>query len=137
MRITSLVPLLNVADLGQSLAFYRGLLGFEVLNQAADEAGRPVWALIGRDGARLMLNVNGRISAADRTARGSYEDTVLFFEVDDAAGIHSALIVHGAEVGPLTRQDYGMDDFVVRDPDGYELSFGSPVPAHEQVRPPV
>ena len=62
-----LTPLLNVADVAQSVAFYRDL-GFEVTARSED-AGGLVWVSLAAGGARLMLNRQNRIGSEQRRAR--------------------------------------------------------------------
>ena len=52
---------------------------------------------------------------------------MLYLTVEDAAALHEALSARGLQVGPLERQDYGLVEFQLRDPDGYEVAIGSPL----------
>lgn len=130
MTIRSLVPLLNVADVGRSLALYRDALGFEV-EQQAEEAGAVIWARLRAGEAALMLNRPEEIDSAGRAERPSYGDVVLYLTVENAAALHETLSAApgelGLRVGPLERQDYGLLEFQLRDPDGYEVAVGSPL----------
>jgi hypothetical protein len=53
----------------------------------------------------------------------------VFFWVDDVRGLHAELRERGAEVvyGPLVQESYSMEEFAVRDADGYVLGFGQPL----------
>jgi catechol 2,3-dioxygenase-like lactoylglutathione lyase family enzyme len=46
-------PFFIVSNAAQSLAFYRGKLGFETWYQEPDD--EPFFAVVGRDGAQLLL----------------------------------------------------------------------------------
>lgn len=52
---------------------------------------------------------------------------MLYFQVEDAPRRHRELRERGLEPSPCERQDYGVHEFTLRDPDGYELAFGSPI----------
>ena len=122
MPIT-LTPLLNVADVAQSVAFYRDL-GFEVTGRFED-AGELVWVSLAAGEARLMLNRKDRITSEQRLARPHYGDLVLYLDVPSAHQMHAELSARGVTVGPVERQAYGVDEFCLRDPDGYELAIMS------------
>lgn len=124
----ALTPLLNVEDVSRSLAFYTGQLGFRV--ERDSRAGdRIVWARIARGAIALMINASEeRAKRGRRSVAATYDDVVLYFTVDDAPELHRRLRAQGCEPGPLEAQDYGLHEFTLRDPDGYELAFGSPIP---------
>ena len=125
--MNALTPLLNVADASRSIKFYTENLGF-ALAQEFEMDGKPMWARLTYGPIGLMINVS-----EERTARGprlqpqSYDDVVFYFTVDSAQKIHDELATRGLNPCPVERQDYGVDEFTVRDPDGYELAFGSPI----------
>ena len=121
-----LAPLLNVDDAAASIAFYTKELGFSVERQFEFD-GKVVWACVSNGGAALMLNQSQeRAKRGARIGAVSYDDVVLYFQVEDAPGLHRELRKRGLEPGPCERQDYGLHEFTLRDPDGYELAFGSP-----------
>lgn len=122
MNLRSLTPLLNVEDTPRAIAFYCGLLGFEV-EIAWPEEGPSEWAMLVRGPMRLMLNApdEGSDSRA-RQSRPSYADALLYFDTDDVAAVHARLSAAGVAVASITEQMYGRE-LRVRDPDGYELAF--------------
>ena len=80
-RFNSLEPRLHVADFARSLAFYTGLLGFEVLALFPEEA--PSFALVARDGVGLQIGgIDGR---KDPNAPST---CTLYFDVRDARKVH-------------------------------------------------
>lgn len=126
MTVSTLMPLLNVEDVPRSLTFYREALGFEVI-QEAEIDGVTIWACIGSGEAKLMLNQPDSADSGARAARPSYSDVVLYLTVEDAHERHGALAARGLAIGPVERQAYGVDEFLLRDPDGYELAICSPI----------
>ena len=53
----------------------------------------------------------------------------MFFWVHDVRALHAELFGNGATIvyGPIVQAAYGMEEFAVRDRDGYVLGFGQPV----------
>lgn len=125
MRIHELVPLLNVADVPRSVAFYRDALGFEVA-RSFEQGGRMVWARLTCGVVELMLNQHGELSDA-RRRREPYRDVVLYLSVDSADDVHKRLAARGFAPGKLNDEDYGVREFQLRDPDGYEIAVTSPL----------
>jgi catechol 2,3-dioxygenase-like lactoylglutathione lyase family enzyme len=123
VRIQDCRPLLNVADMDASLAFWRDVLGFEV-TFAWENEGRVAFARLSHGGAELMLNRPGEIERPGPGEHPSYADAVLSFRVDDAHALAGALSAKGWPSEGPTREMYG-DELLVRDPSGYQLAFVS------------
>lgn len=114
---------LAVADVGSSLAFYCDLLGFEmrkvdqqdgVLEKAELAYGPALLQLIKGDSAVA--------STGERRPRGS---AILFFQTDDVAGMHDALVSRGGKPSELEKVNWiKMRVFEIKDPDGHTLWFG-------------
>jgi catechol 2,3-dioxygenase-like lactoylglutathione lyase family enzyme len=111
-RFNSLEPRLHIADFNKSVAFYRDLLGFEVLSTFPEDD--PSFALLLRDGVGLQI---GGIDATK--APGNAPTVTLYFDVSDALGLHEFLkdkvkIEWGPEV-----YFYHRREFAFHDPDGH------------------
>jgi catechol 2,3-dioxygenase-like lactoylglutathione lyase family enzyme len=86
MKIKALTPLLQVFDMPASVAFYRDILGFEIIMQS-----RPGdhfdWAFLKLESAYLMLNTayeaDERPADPDAKRRAAHEDTSLYFDCAD------------------------------------------------------
>ena len=123
--ITSCAPLLNVADVEASLAFWQGLVGFEVTFRYEPD-GKLMYATLQSGEVRLMLNGRGGDAAA-RRARPHYTEAVLYFGVPSVHQLVRDLRAKGFDAPEPTAETYGLDEVVVRDPDGYEIAFTSPI----------
>jgi len=123
--MSQLVPLLNVEDVYRSIGFYTTALGATVESQWEHE-GTVRWARLGFPGGALMLNTPDGVSSAGRRERDEFSDAVLYLMCDDAPVRRQKLLTAGLAVGPLHAEDYGNDEFGVRDPDGYVIRFSSP-----------
>ena len=111
-RFNSLEPRLHIADFERSLAFYRDVLGFEVLTLFPEQD--PSFALLSRDGVALQIGgIDGQKAA------GTQPTCTLYFDVRDAIGVHEQLkgrvkIEWGPEV-----YFYHRREFAFHDPDGH------------------
>lgn len=122
----ALTPLLNVHDAARSVGFYCEKLGFDI-DRRFDDQGNLVWAHLSRGPIQLMINASHERSArGTRADAKTYDDVLLYFYVEDVHALHRELSAKGCSPGPVEAQDYGLDEFTLRDPDGYELGFGSP-----------
>ena len=111
--ITSLVPMLSVADVERSIEFYSHL-GFEVGNTFAAEGGtKPSWAWLQSGDAQLMLS-----GASEPTTA---KHTVLFYVyTQDVAAARTSLVHAGLNPGDITTPFYApRGEFELIDPDGY------------------
>jgi hypothetical protein len=75
-----------------------------------------------------MLNRHGG-DPAGRRARAPYTEAMVFFQVASVAELVRDLRARGFEAPDPSRESYGLDEVILRDPDGYEIGFTSPVPA--------
>ena len=110
-------PVLRVADLARSVAFYRDRLGFEVEFEYA-----TFYASLVRDGCRIHLKC-APPPGRDAAAFEADEHLDACFVVAGAAALSARFKDAGAPFSvPLRTMPYGKE-FYVRDPDGYILGF--------------
>ena len=128
IEIRGMAPLLQVFDMPTSVAFYRDVLGFEVVTTSKPGAEHFDWALLRLNGMELMLNTayeeDSRPPEPDRARIAAHDDTAIYFGCPDvdAAYAHLRSRAENAKVAP-----YGMKQLYVHDPDGYNLCFQWPV----------
>src|SRR5207244_2510236 len=97
-----------VADVEQSAAHYRDVLGFSVGGVWTDVP----YAIVRRGGVEIHLC---RGDGAELNKRGG-----VYVFVDDADAVYADLVERGAKpIGQPENQFYGRRDFGVRDLDGY------------------
>jgi len=125
MTMQTCRPLLNVADIETSLRFWRDLMGFEEITRFEFE-GRLAFANLRSGEVELMLNARGGDPQA-RRARPHYTEAVLYFGVVSVHDLVRDLRAKGCESPDPEAQEYGVDEIVLRDPDGYEIAFTSPI----------
>ncbi len=129
LQVTGVCPLLQVFDMPESIAFYREVLGFEIIDSAP--AGDDWdWSWLRLGDAELMLNTayeEPHRPASRTLARfTAHSDTILFFQCPDVDAAYAELQGRGLDVEPPTVAHYGMKQLSVRDPDGYQLCFQWP-----------
>lgn len=126
VRFESVVPQFTVADVVQTAAYYRDVLGFGVNGywdgeQVSNEPGRvALFAIVSRDDVQVFFS-RGERSAATRTSDG-YDAYVRVTAIDALA---EELRARHADIvdGPEDRV-YGERELVVRDCDGRLIAFG-------------
>ena len=107
-KLNHVNPILNTADLRTSIAFYTGILGFDLIHTFADPAN---FAIVGRDGHQIYLCERGQ---------GAPGTWIALF-VSDLADMWEQLA--GAEVRVLMPYEADKGEFRVEDPDGHVLRF--------------
>ena len=129
-EIDGLCPLLQVFDMPKSLAFYRDLLGFEVVERSSS-SDTCNWVWLKSGDAQLMLNT--RYEAQDRPpspdlARVAAHDDICFYlGAPDVDGVHAYLRDRGVAVDAPSVAPYGMKQLYLKDPDGFGLCFQWPI----------
>jgi catechol 2,3-dioxygenase-like lactoylglutathione lyase family enzyme len=116
MQTRQLVPMVFVADLQRSIAFYAHL-GFEVGNTFTPEGANEMsWAWLESSDARLMLALANEAIVSD-------EQRIHFYlYTDDVLSARDTLVEAGLTPGEITKPFYApRGEFRLVDPDGYVL----------------
>ena len=115
-------PYFPVADVEQSAAHYERVLGFRSEYMAGTP---PHFAIVSRDGLAIMLRL---VPAPDHISPNEKQGGTwdAFFWVRDVRALHAELRANGADIvyGPMFQEAYQMEEFAVRDREGYVLGFG-------------
>lgn len=118
-------PYFLVADLEQSAAHYERVLGF---HRDYTGGSPPQFAILSRDGLPIMLRLAPKPELINPNEKqgGTWD---VFFWVRDALALHAELQRNGADIvyGPIVQEAYQMQEFAVRDREGYILGFGQPL----------
>lgn len=113
-KLSGLVPLAHVADVGKAAEFYQ-LLGFE-LQKTVEHEGKVQWAWLENGGAELMLARSGR------PMNPGAQDVLFYMYAPDVAAYRAELEGKGVKVGPIKYPFYSpRGEFRIDDPDGYTL----------------
>jgi uncharacterized glyoxalase superfamily protein PhnB len=112
-KLERATPILRVADVEASIAYYRDRLGFETGFTWGEP---PTFAGVRRDGVELFLCKEGQGNPG----------TWMSVWVDDVDALHDELLRRGAEIRqPPTTFDWGVREMNVGDPDGHRLRFST------------
>ena len=115
--VAPVVRYLGVSDGARSAAFYRGVLGFEIR-----QGPEGIEAVSGP--AVLHLGTHG-FAPDDWAHPRPPGSAILFFETDDVAGMHAAVLARGGKPSEMEKVNrIKMRMFELRDPDGHTLWFG-------------
>jgi uncharacterized glyoxalase superfamily protein PhnB len=111
----NLVPMLQTLDIERTAAWYESVLGFRRQGQQGG-----LWCRLWRDGVSIMFMTNAHLGHPHATA-------TQYISVDDVDALWEGIKKHcQAEWGPED-MPYGLREFAIKDPNGYLLSFGSPI----------
>jgi len=116
MKILNVTPMLTVTAMEPAIAFYRDVLGFELVSE--DEG----WACMENSGTEVMLALpNAHVPFEKPLLTGS-----LYFTTDEVDAWWERLRDKCKVEYPIEDFDYGMREFAIRDNSGYLLQFGEP-----------
>ncbi len=110
--------MIHVVDVLTTTRWYESI-GFTVLDSGKDD-GDTVWAMVAFGQGKVMFNAGGRPSEADRREVDLYIDTQ---GVDELYGTLKDRVEIREEPHDTF---YGMREFIIRDINGFWITFGEP-----------
>lgn len=118
--ISAIVPMIRVAEVERSAAFYRQL-GFEIGNYVPRDGGPMGWAwLYAPKAADWKRGPNLMVTCSEETV--SPQAVLFYLYAADLKALRDTLIRKGVVAGEITYPEYLPDgEFRVEDPDGYVL----------------
>lgn len=124
MTWKSLVPNCMVEDVDRTVAFYRETFGFEVL-MSQPQQGPLYWAMVKRDEVKLMFQARASLTEELPVFTGQAVGGALTFylNVTGMKELHDRLNGKLEFVLPWRKTWYGMNEFAVRDINGFVLMF--------------
>lgn len=131
MRLTGLIPLLQVFDMPRALAFYRDGLSFAVVAHSPEvetaEGRFHHWMWLKNGAVELMLNTaydsGERPAVLDASRWAGHGDVTLFIGCQTIDAMHAELTARGLPVGPVSDTPHGLRQMSLTDPDGYVICF--------------
>ncbi len=133
MAIQQAVPLLRVADVAQTIEWYRGTLGF--VGDPFPATPPYEFAILRHGQAELMIR---RGSPPVRPKPGHYDwDVYLRFEGSRFRELFAFLSTRGIVTRRLERMLYGVAEFEITDPDGYVVCLGQQLEDASDLPTPV
>lgn len=124
MQFTSVIPNLVAGDMARAVAFYRDVLGFELVRSVPDEAPF-VFAWLQRDGATVFFNELKTVQHdLPELVTGPIGGTfTLYVTMSGVDALWASVKDRAAVVMPIVTQPYGMREFAIRDSEGYVVMF--------------
>ena len=121
----TLVTNMMVEDVNRSLSFYKDILGFLEEAVVPGEDGKPVFAIMVKDGLYLMIQEkNSLVAEYSVMAADKIKPTItLYITVDDLDLLYSEIKKKYPVYKDPYITSYGAREFAVLDPDGYALTF--------------
>lgn len=124
-KIISSAPVLLVADVVGSANWYRDKLGFN-FDQLYGEP--PDFCILERDNFKIMLSQVKDKSEIKPNWKIVEKMWNIYFWVDDVEAIYDEFQKSGASIDyTLYLTPYGVKEFGINDPDGYDVAFGQVV----------
>jgi uncharacterized glyoxalase superfamily protein PhnB len=125
MKLTGLTPNLITHDVARSVAFYRDVLGFRIV-QTVPDAAPFVFVWLERDDVKVFVN-DAKAVLADAPDAHDFvvgkSGVSMFITMEDIDALWDAVKDQATVVMPIKDQWYGMREFAVTDPDGYVVTF--------------
>jgi uncharacterized glyoxalase superfamily protein PhnB len=127
IRATAATTLFEVYDMQKSVAWYRDVLGFKVL-QTYEPNGNLYWALLKLGGVALMLNAKyeDEKRPAQPPPTVGHDDVTLYVDCADVDEAYAAIGTSDVHQEPPQTTHYGMKQLTVVDPDGFQVCFQQP-----------
>jgi catechol 2,3-dioxygenase-like lactoylglutathione lyase family enzyme len=111
-------PMLAVADMEETLTFYRETLGFTVSTQS------PEYSIVERDGQTIHFQK----AASDEVMQGVRGHTEIYIKVSNIHLLweHVKTLKDRYRIRDLFDRDYGMTEFHISDPNDCLVFVGEP-----------
>jgi len=123
-EISRISPFFIVQDAAKALAFYRDLLGFDIVFQ--EPAQDPFFGIVCRGGAMIMVKAVG-VDPLPNYEREPGARWDAYLDVPDPDALAAEFAVRKVEFSqPLKDTHDGLRGFELKDTDGYVLFFGRP-----------
>jgi uncharacterized glyoxalase superfamily protein PhnB len=116
----TVVPMIHVADVSATVNWYISIIGFKVVRQN-EEDGNIDWARLLDGNSELMLNAGGKASPEPR------REVDLYITTNDVEELYRRLKDRVQEVEALHDAFYGMREFIIRDINGFWITFGQSI----------
>lgn len=114
-------PMIHVPNVGDTVDWY-GSIGFDLISTGED-SGEMVWAEMSFGDGRVMFSACGRTSQAER------REVDLYVRLSGVDELFRQLGPKVAVQEEIHDTFYGMREFIIRDINGFWITFGEPCQA--------
>jgi uncharacterized glyoxalase superfamily protein PhnB len=115
----TVVPMIHVPDVSATVDWYMSI-GFKVIRQN-EEDGKTNWAKLSFGSSEIMLDAGGKPSRDHR------REVDLYITTDNVDDLYRRLKDRVQVVEGLYDAFYGMREFIIRDINGFWVTFAQPV----------
>ena len=115
----TVTPMIHVPDIRVTIEWYKSI-GFTVL-RTDEEYGDLHWAMLSFGNGHVMFNAGGRSSTEDR------REVDLYVETENVDDLYSRLREQVTIREKPHDTFYGMREFIVRDINGFWVTFGQEI----------
>ncbi|MCI0553903.1 MAG: VOC family protein [Anaerolineae bacterium] len=123
----SMTPNLIVHDVNKTVEYYREILGFKQ-EMSVPDSGKLDWAMMKHGTIEIMfqtlLSIEKDVPALKGVQPGGA--CTLFVQVADVKKLHATIKEKVDIIVDLNTTFYGMDEFTIKDLNGYFLTFATP-----------
>ena len=134
MEMKKLTPNFAVQDIGKTVAFYRDILGFKLeMAVPEDKSGfeqelvekKYIYAMMSRDGVEVMFQRADSIGEDVPPLKGVPigASTSFYIEVENINALYQEIESKAEVVKEMETAWYGMQEFYIKDCNGYILGF--------------
>ena len=117
---------LFVREMGAAVAFYTGVMGFDLMREESGYTSLRRGEVILGLGPISKLPAEGGYFTRDIAEHWRGLGAEIVLEVDDLDTYHAQILASGYEIfEPLRERPWGLRDFRLVDPDGYYLRITS------------
>lgn len=113
-----ITPMIHVPDVRRTVAWYESI-GFRAVS-TGDDDGETVWAEVALGEGRVMFSAGGTLSTRER------RDVDLYVHTQGVDELHRRLRERVRVVEPPHDTFYGMRELIIRDLNGFWITFGEP-----------
>jgi uncharacterized glyoxalase superfamily protein PhnB len=121
----TVTPMIHVPDIRATIEWYKSI-DFTVIG-TDEEYGELHWAMLSFGDSQVMFNAGGRTSTDDR------REVDLYVETEDVDDLYQRLKERVTIREGLHDTFYGMREFIVRDVNGFWVTFGQPIENRQTV----
>jgi uncharacterized glyoxalase superfamily protein PhnB len=115
----TVVPMIHVPDVRATIGWYISI-GFTLVREGQDD-GQIVWAKLSFVNSELMLSTGGKPSTEHR------REVDLYITTDNVDDVYRRLKDRVQIVEGLYDAFYRMREFIIRDINGFWITFGQPI----------
>lgn len=120
--VRAATPMIHVPDVRATANWYESI-GFTILETYGDGGGGLSFAILSAGATRVMFNQGGKPSSERR------REVDLYVDAEDVDALFASVKDRVEVVESPHDTEYGMREFIIRDPNRFWITFGRDLPA--------